>query len=141
MLAATASPVPVPLIDDPTLPHLYRDVAHATAALNGNPSPDPASLTLVADGAVINLAPAMAHCLADTISRQRPELLARAVGYIRDAHLPITVTSLVEGNLLRITPVTITTEAAARLTLRQLHDELLARFWMHFNNPPQRKEA
>lgn len=141
MLAATASPVPAPLIDDPKLPHLYRDVTQATAALNGNPRPDPASLTLVADGAVINLAPAMARCLADTINRQRPELMARAVGYIRDAHLPVTVTSLVEGNLLRITPVTITTEAAARLTLRELHDELLTRFWVDFNNPPQRAEA
>lgn len=140
MLAATASPVPAPLIDDPKLPHLYRDATHATAALNSGPRPDPVSLTLVADGAVINLANAMARCLADTINRQRPELLARAVGYVRDTHLPITVTCVV-GDLFRITPITITTEAAARLTLRELHDELLTRFWVDFNNPPQRAEA
>lgn len=109
----------------PFLPPAYpTDVANEHA----NGVPPPVSLSQTLDGWVVNLAPAMARTLAQTIAAQAPDLYPRAVGYVRDKSLPITI-SLVIGDAIKPIRVGMLAEEAARLTLRQLHDQLLAQFW------------
>lgn len=114
---------PAPL--RPFLPPAYpADVAKSHA----EGLPPPVSLSQTLDGWVVNLAPAMARTLAQTIAAQAPDLYPRAVGYVRDKTLPITI-SLVIGDTIKPIRVGLLAEEAARLTLRQLHDQLLAQFW------------
>lgn len=118
----------IPRKSPPLRPFLPPAYPTDRATEHANTLPPPVSLSQTLDGWVVNLAPAMARTLAQTIAAQAPDLYPRAVGYVRDKTLPITV-SLVIGDTIKPIRVGVLAEEAARLTLRQLHDQLLAQFW------------
>jgi hypothetical protein len=88
----------------------------------------PSKITVTLDGAVVNLAVGMARCLANTIAHQNRDLCPRAAGYIRDGHSAMSM-SVVVGDTIRIVPLRLLDTEAGRMTLRNIHDRLLAEFW------------
>lgn len=88
----------------------------------------PAKLSFTLDGASVNLAQALAQCVAASINAQNRDLLARASGYIRTGTLPMVLSATV-GDCIEIIRVVFTDDEAATKTLRNLHDDALRRFW------------
>lgn len=94
---------------------------------------DPIQCYTTLDGITVNLPGALAQSLAASIRHQSPVLCARGTGYVRkDIHLSLSV---IVGDRMRIIRLCTKSEDAAKLTMLQLHNQLLAQFWDELDAP------
>lgn len=100
---------------------------------------DPIQCYTTLDGITVNLPGALAQSLAASIRHQSPVLCARGAGYVRkDIHLSLSV---IVGDRMRIIRLSMLAEDAAKLTMLQLHNQLLAQFWDELDAPEPQPEA
>jgi len=100
---------------------------------------DPIQCYTTLDGITVNLPGAIAQSLAASIRHQSPILCVRGAGYVRkDIHLSLSV--IVE-DCIRIVRLSMPAEEAAKLTMLQLHNQLLAQFWDELDAPEPANEA
>lgn len=125
---------PQPHVPPPFRPILPQAYPLARAAEVAAKLPAGSMLTETLDGAVVNLADALAKTAVHTLRHVRPDLDVRGIGYNREAVLAMNF-SVVVGDTIRIVPLSLSRPAAEHRTLRALHDEALEHFLADLDAP------